>query len=162
LGSLRRIKRQFITDAKEPPQQDQTGEIQMRFVKTITAAALLLASGSALAGSKSPQEELAAELEGRVAGEPVKCININRIRSTRVIDRTAIIYDAGTTIYVNTPRGGAQMLDDWDVLLSKPFGSQLCTPEVVQLLDPSTHMQSGFVSLGEFVPYKKIKTAHKD
>jgi hypothetical protein len=65
-------------------------------------------------------------------------------------------------IYVNRPRGGAEMLDDWDILVSKPFGSQLCTPEVVELLDSSTRMKSGFVNLGEFVPYRKIKTAKAD
>lgn len=134
----------------------------MRFVKTLTAAALLLTSGAAIAGSKSPQEELAAELKGWVAGEPVRCITLDRVRSTRIIDNTAIIYDAGPVIYVNHPRGGADMLDNWDVLVSKPFGSQLCTPEVVELLDRTTHMKSGFISLGEFVPYKKVKTARAD
>lgn len=134
----------------------------MRFVKSLAVAALLLSSGAAIAGSKSPQQELAAELEGRVAGEPVSCISLNRVRSTRIIDKTAIIYDTGPVIYVNRPRGGAEMLDDWDILVSKPFGSQLCTPEVVELLDPSTRMKAGFVNLGEFVPYRKVETAKAD
>ena len=134
----------------------------MRFVKSLTAAALLLTSGAAVAGSKSPQEELAAELKGRVAGEPVQCISLNRVRSTRIIENTAIVYDAGPVVYVNYPRGGAGMLDDWDVLVTKVYGSQLCSPEVVELVDPSTHMKSGFVSLGEFVPYKRVETAKAD
>lgn len=133
----------------------------MRFVSTLAAAAMLLAGGAAIAKS-NPQADLAKEIEGRVAGEPVSCINLQNIRNSRIIDHTAIVYDAGSTIYVNYPRGGADSLDQWDVLLTKTYGSQLCAPEIVQLLDSSTRMQSGWVSLGQFVPYKRIKSAKND
>ena len=133
----------------------------MRIHSAIAAAALVLTSGTAMA-RPSPEAQLAAEIEGRVAGEPVNCIDLQRVRNTRIIENTAIVYDAGATIYVNKPRGGAKMLDEWDVMVVKPFGSQLCTPESVQLLDRNTGMVSGFVNLGEFVPYKKVKTASND
>lgn len=132
----------------------------MRFISSIAAAAMLLAGSAAIAKS-NPEAELAQEIEGRVAGAPVKCISLTNIRNTRIIDNTAIIYDAGSTIYVNRPRGGAEHLDDWDILVTKVHGSQLCTPEMVNLLDRSSRMTSGWVSLGDFVPYKKIKTARR-
>jgi hypothetical protein len=87
---------------------------------------------------------------------------MSNIRSTRIIDKTAIIYDAGPTIYVNRPRGGAESLDDWDMLVTNLHGSQLCSPEIVRLFDRSSKIESGFVSLGEFVPYKKAKTVKQD
>lgn len=94
-------------------------------------------------------------IEGRVAGEPVNCLNLRNIRSTQIIDRTAIIYEVGRTLYVNRPRAGAQSLDQWDVLVTRPFGSQLCSIDVVQLYDTGSRIQSGFVFLGDFVPYRK-------
>jgi hypothetical protein len=133
----------------------------MRFLPSLAAAGLLLAGSAAFAKS-DPEAQLAKELEGRVAGAPVSCISLERIHATRIIDRTAIIYDAGSTIYVNRPRGGAETLDNWDVLVSKPFGSQLCSPGVVQLYERGSRIQSGFVTLDKFVPYKKVKTARAD
>jgi len=101
--------------------------------------------------------ELAKALEGRTAGEPVDCLNLRDIRSTRIIDRTAILYEMrGGTIYVNKPDGAAT-LDRWDVLVTDTHLSQLCDIDIVQLFDVTSRMQTGFVQLGEFVPYRKPK-----
>ena len=68
--------------------------------------ALLTVSAATTAARLSPDEQLAKAIEGRIAGEPVKCIRLRDIRSTRVIDKTAIVYDTlGPTIYVNRPKG---------------------------------------------------------
>ena len=130
----------------------------MRAGITLLIGGLFLAAAPAEA-RLSPEERLAKEIEGRVAGKPVKCLNLRRIQSSRIIDRTAIIYEIGSTIYVNRPRGGAESLDSWDVLVTKTFSGELCTPEIVHLYDAQAQMPTGFVSLGEFVPYKKVKTA---
>jgi hypothetical protein len=55
----------------------------------------------------SPEAQLAKALDGRVAGEPVNCLSLRSIRSSRIIDRTAIVYQVGNTLYVNRPRAGA-------------------------------------------------------
>ena len=134
----------------------------MRLIHSIAAAALLLTAGAPAIARLSPEAELAKEIAGRVEGKPVNCINLSNVRGTRIIEKTAIVYDTGSTIYVNRPRGGADLLDRWDVLVTKLHSSQLCTPEIVQLYDNGSRMQSGFVSLGEFVPYKKVKAAKRD
>ena len=121
----------------------------------MVAAAFLPLSPVAAAPRLDPEAKLARELQGRVAGEPVKCVSLHSIRSSRIIDRTAIIYDAGSTIYVNRPTGGRESLDQWDVLVTKPFNSQLCDIDVVHLYDSSSRMQTGIVFLGDFVPYRK-------
>ena len=90
-----------------------------------------------------------------VASEPVDCINLHAIRSSRIIDRTAIVYDAGGTLYVNRPRAGASSLKDWDVMVTRPFGSRLCRVDTVQMVSPGSGMLSGIVFLGDFVPYKR-------
>ena len=128
----------------------------MRNLSLLTAAVLVAASAPA-AGAPRPDQEarLSRALEGRVAGEPVDCINMRNIRSSRIIDRTAIIYDAGSTIYVNRPREGRESLHRSDTLVTKLHSSQLCSIDVVQLYNAGTGFQSGFVFLGEFVPYRK-------
>jgi len=107
---------------------------------------------------KSPEEKLAKMLEGRVAGEPQDCIYLPSIRSSTIVDKTAIVYDAGRTLWVNRPRSGATSLDDDDILVTDLHGSgsQLCSIDIVRLHDRSSFFYSGFVGLGEFVPYKKV------
>ncbi|HYJ82048.1 MAG TPA: hypothetical protein VEW26_04285 [Allosphingosinicella sp.] len=131
-------------------------------------ALLILASAAMLAPAqaKSPdpgkgERELARELEGRVAGEPVDCIDLHRVRSSRIIDRTAIVYDAGRTIYVNRPRSGEHSLRDWDTMVVKPFGNRLCRVDTVQMYSPGSHMLGGIVFLGDFVPYKRVERASR-
>lgn len=137
-----------------------------RFILPLVAAALIGAGGAADAQSRSEKARLkgeaalAKEIEGRVAGDPVNCVYLSNIRSSRIIDKTAIVYEGDNgVLYVNRPRGGADFLDDWDVLVTKTYGSQLCSPDSVQLIDRSSRMQSGFVILDKFVPYKRVKTA---
>jgi hypothetical protein len=99
---------------------------------------------------------LAEALSGRVAGAPVDCVNLRDIRSSKIINRTAILYETGGgTIYVNRPDAGRESLDDWDVLVTKTHASRLCSIDVVSLYDTSARMQTGVVFLGEFVPYRK-------
>ena len=125
----------------------------------LTAATLLSLSVAADARPRiAPEEKLAKLLDGRVAGEPQDCIYLPSIHGSRIIDRTAIVYDAGRTLWVNRPRSGAESLDDNDILVTDLHGSgsQLCSIDIVRLHDQSSFFYSGFVGLGEFVPYRKV------
>ena len=106
----------------------------------------------------APEAKLAKLLDGRVAGEPQDCIFLPSIRGSHVIDHTAIVYDAGRTLWVNRPRSGAESLDDDDILVTNFYGSgsSLCSIDIVQLQDRYSNFYSGFVGLGEFVPYRKV------
>jgi hypothetical protein len=130
----------------------------MRAFVTLLAGSLLLTASASAAPRLSPEARLAQALEGRVAGEPVDCINTYRVRSSRIIEDTAILYDTGSTIYVNHPRAGRESLDRWDTLVTRQFNSQLCSTDVVQLFDTSARIPTGLVFLGKFVPYKKVRT----
>ncbi|HEY0043831.1 MAG TPA: hypothetical protein VGB62_04695 [Allosphingosinicella sp.] len=133
-----------------------------KLILTLASLAAVATALPAAAASRSPEEKLAREIEGRVAGDPVDCINLRNVRSSRIIPGTAIVYDAGSTIYVNRPRGGASSLDSWDVLVTKLHSSQLCSIDTVQLQDSSSRMLSGIVFLGDFVPYRKVKANGTD
>jgi hypothetical protein len=122
----------------------------------LAAAAVLTLPTVADARQKlQPEAKLQKMLEGRVAGEPVNCIYTPRIRSTRIIDKTAIVYDAGSVLYVNRPEN-ASTLDRDDVMVTRLHGSQLCNIDIVRLRESSTLFENGFVSLGEFVPYRRV------
>ena len=121
-------------------------------------AGVALAAGPAQARERlSPEAQLARMLEGRVAGEPVDCINLRNVRGSSVIRDTAIVYDAGSVIYVNRPRAGADQLDDWSAQVSRPFGNRLCSIDPVQLIDLTSGSFRGVVFLDEFVPYRRAR-----
>jgi hypothetical protein len=123
----------------------------------LALAALAVLPGAAAAERLSPEAELARAIEGRVAGEPTNCLSNLRFTSTRIIDGTAIVYESGSTLWVNRPRGGARSLDEWDVLVTRQFSNQLCRGDVVRLYDSASMMQTGAVFLGEFVPYRRAR-----
>ncbi len=130
----------------------------MRRLLPLICGALILASAPAPAASRAdPETRLARILEGRVAGPPVDCINLRRIRSSQIVDDTAIVYDAGGTLYVNRPRAGRTSLDHSDILVTNLHSSELCSIDVVRLLDSSSRMQTGIVFLGDFVPYSRVR-----
>ena len=136
----------------------------MTRLPALLAASMLLLSGSAAVAKPKldPEARLARALEGRVAGEPVDCIQLSRVNSTQIIDHTAIIYDTGSTLYVNRPKSGLDQLDRWDTMVTKSFSSQLCSIDVVRLLDTGARIETGVVFLGDFVPYRRIRTARAD
>ena len=103
----------------------------------------------------SPEARLARAIEGRVAGEPVDCIDLRQARSSRVIQDTALIFEIGDTVYVNRPRAGADSLDEWDTQVTRPFGGRLCSIDPVNMIDPMTGMLEGVVFLDQFVPYRR-------
>ena len=134
----------------------------MRLITSLIAA-VALASGASAATSTAQQRadaradaRMAKLLEGRVAGKPVDCISLRSIESTEIVDNTAIVYrEIGDTIYVNQTDDPGN-LDRDDILVSKPWGSRLCSLDLVRLLDSSTRFTHGAVSLRKFVPYTRV------
>ena len=130
----------------------------MRKLITLLAGTLML-GGVAQAKRPDPEAALANALRDRVAGTPVQCIDLHRIRSSRIIDGTAILYDAGSVIYVNRPANGAEELNQWDTMVTRTFTSQLCNVDTVTMVDRGSHSFTGVVFLGDFVPYRRMRTA---
>lgn len=130
--------------------------IARKFGIAAALAAVMLAGSAADARTRlTGEEQLAKLLEGRVAGKPVDCIYMPTVGSSTVIDKTAIVYDGGRTLYVQRPRVGATSLDSDDILVTHLTGSQLCSVDTVQLRDRNGHFWRGFVGLDKFVPYTK-------
>jgi hypothetical protein len=107
----------------------------------------------------TPDVQLQKALAGRVAGKPVNCISLSGTDGSQIIDGKAIIYRVGGKLYVNEPRSGAETLRDDDILVTRTFGSQLCSIDTVRLIDRGSRFAHGFVSLGQFTPYSRVKTS---
>lgn len=134
----------------------------MRALLTAASLALLALPGAAMAGEKvelKGEAKLEKMLEGRVAGKPVRCLSTPFLQNSTVIDKTAIVYRNGSTLYVNRPTSGLETLDDDDILVTKMFGTQLCNIDKVDLVDRSSQTWRGFVLLGDFVPYEKVRSS---
>ena len=133
----------------------------MRKLMTALVLASLAMSGSAISAKQTlaqrGEAKLAKMLEGREAGEPVSCIPTMPTPNLTVIDRTALVYGSGSTIYVNRTQD-PRWIDQDNILVSRPTNaSQLCKLDSVYTMDRTTHMRGGAVMLVDFVPYKRIK-----
>jgi hypothetical protein len=130
-------------------------------VSSLIAGAVALA-GLAGAAQAAPvqanpkgEAELARLLAGRVPGKPVDCVPLHGgSHSSRIIDGTAVVWEDGSTIYVNRP-SNAESLRSGDIIAFATSLSQLCRVDIVHTLDQSTHMQTGSISLQDFVPYRR-------
>lgn len=134
----------------------------------LAACALTLSAPSALAEDTANrkaatikpltegEERLAKLLEGREAGEPVSCIRLRTTDRVQVIDKTAIVYGRGNTIYVNYTKDPSD-IDDWDTMVTRRFGSQFCKTDIVTTVDRGSGFFSGAIFLDKFIPYKRVK-----
>lgn len=126
----------------------------------IGLAALALGAGATPALADEPantpgEVELAKLLEGRVAGEPQRCIPDSNSRSLTVIDHTALVFRLGSKIYVNRP-AGVEALDWNDVPIFERYGSQLCRQDRVQLRDRNSLIPGPYLFLADFIPYTMV------
>ena len=118
--------------------------------------AALSASGAAaqgIGGEIAPA--LPAALNGLVAGEPVPCIDLRAVRSTRITDEGAILFDTGTTIYLNRAEGGLGPTHQYDTLLINLHHPRLCNVDVIDVIQPSTGVTTGTAFLRDFIPYAR-------
>lgn len=125
-------------------------------ISAIAAGVLLAAPAVAEDAQSEGKAKLAKILEGRVAGEPQSCVRTLPSTHIRVIDRTALVIERGSTIYVNIPRD-PDSLDDDDALKLRRTSSQLCRTDIVTTFDASGGFYTGNIFLGDFVPYKKVE-----
>lgn len=131
----------------------------MKILMPFAALALMAIPASAEEEAPAPSKgelKLAKMLEGRVAGEPERCITTFRGGNLTIVDRTALVYRDGKTLWVNRTRN-PDSLDDDDYLVIRKYGasSQLCRLDNVTTHDRTGNFFTGAVFLEDFVPYRK-------
>lgn len=132
----------------------------MRALAIALAATALIAGGAAVSAKPrlTPEQRLEKLLEGRIAGKPTNCISTSDTRDMEVLDGVALVYRSGTTLYVNKPRNPEE-LDSDDILVVRSSGSQLCRLDMIHTVDRTGHFITGFVNLGDFIPYRRAAQA---
>lgn len=103
------------------------------------------------------EKRLAKLLEGRVAGEPQRCIRTLPNMPMETIEGTAYVYGRGTTIYVQRTQN-PEDIDESDALVSRRFSaSEICKLDVFTTADRVLGFFTGAVFFVDFVPYTKVK-----
>ena len=101
------------------------------------------------------------ELAGKVAGKPINCISdFNATNMVRISDDILLYRVSGNFVYKNNLRSSCPGLArDNDIIVSEQFGGQKCRGDLLKLVDRTSGIPGPVCSLGEFVPYRKDKTA---
>ena len=128
-----------------------------RIITSLLLGAALVATPALAARRDNPDTQLSRLLAGRTAGRPVNSINLAHTTSSTIIEGRGIVYRVGGRLYLNLPRSGADALDDDDILVTRTFGTRLCRSDSVNLVSRAGRIPRGFVLLGDFVPYEKVK-----
>jgi hypothetical protein len=117
-----------------------------------TLAALTLGATAGMSAKKEPAPV-------RAVGEPVNCVSLTNIRSTKVVDNSTIDFKmAGGKTYRNSLPYSCPGLKFEDRFSYKTSLSQLCNVDIVRVLhDYGGHLQEGVgCGLGKFQPVEKI------
>lgn len=127
----------------------------------VAAALVAVVSAPAQAARSSPDEEMAKLLKGRVAEAPVRCIPLSPgdNNSVQIVSERALVWRIGSRLYVNVPQARAETLDDDDILITEPFGGQLCRNDQVRPLNRGSRIPKASLLLGNFTPY--VRSAAK-
>ena len=104
---------------------------------------------------------LTKQLSGKVAGKPLNCISdFNATQLIRVSDDILLYRVSGNLVYQNNLRSSCPGLArDQDIIVSEQFGGQKCRGDLIKLVDRTSGIQGPVCSLGEFVPYRKDRSA---
>jgi len=106
------------------------------------------------------EEQLAKLLEGRVAGDPVRCIPSRRQQRVQMIDGTAYVFGQGATIWVQRTTRPEDINSRWALINQRFSGGELCRMDVISTVDPIAGFFIGGVLFEDFVPYTRVaKTA---
>ena len=107
-----------------------------------------------------PAERPPVSPAAEVIGEPRNCISLTQIRATRVRDDYTIDFEGpGNKVWRNTLTNRCPGLTSQDAFTYKTSLSQLCSNEIIYVLDRvGGELQRGAgCGLGPFVPVKLAK-----
>lgn len=135
----------------------------MKVARLSSLLAVGFVAASCVSSPSEPQQsaadlkQLDRALEGRVAGEPVRCLPPFGSTDVQVIDDWTILFRQGGVVYVQKPAGGCSGIGSHrNVMVSRVWGNgQVCSGDIQHLVDPSTGIGGGACVFGSFVPYRK-------
>jgi len=120
------------------------------------AAALSFAARSEDAGERPASKAPPVEM----LGEPVNCVNVSRIRNTRVHDDYTIDFNlGGGDIYRNTLPNRCPQLGFEERFAYEVSTGQLCSIDTIAVIVGGAVGRGPRCSLGKFVPVRYVEAA---
>lgn len=135
----------------------------MRKVTPLLVIAALSACTTAAAPPQANlrgQRTLAQWLAGTVAGRPQNCLPNWRQRDMLVADDSTIAFrESPGHIWVERTRSPCDMLSGPGpyALVTRTTSSSLCSGDIGEVVDTMSGTTVGSCSMGEFVPYTRIR-----
>lgn len=117
-----------------------------------TLSALTIGATAGISAKKEPTPV-------RAVGEPVRCVSLSQIRSTKVVDNSTIDFKmAGGKTYRNSLPNSCPGLKYEDRFSYRTSTSQLCNVDIIRVLnDYGGRLSEGVgCGLGKFQPVEKI------
>ena len=104
--------------------------------------------------SASAQAELAAELRGRVAGQPQSCVPRRELGGNRAIGHSGILFNGTgrSLVYVN--EAACPELSPFLAIRTRSPSARLCAGDIAEIFDPVSGVTVGACALGRFTPYR--------
>jgi hypothetical protein len=120
----------------------------------IASTVISLSVATASARDRSAVPEATAD------GKPVSCVSLQNIRSTSVHGDSVIDFHMnGGKVYRNTLPNSCPSLGFEERFLYKTSTSQLCSVDIITVLQSPGLSSGASCGLGEFQPVKLVKTA---
>src|SRR3990170_5109613 len=117
-----------------------TGQGRASAMVSATHTTLLTGLAAIVAGCapSSPvgAPALIAELAGRTAGAPQRCVPTQQTGSMRIAAPQVILYGSGRTIWVNRLASNCLGMTPPNSLVVEPFGAQYCRGDRVRSVEP--------------------------
>ena len=124
----------------------------MRFITVCLLPAL---AGCTAPPPTAPSNAPIAEIAGRLAGAPQRCVATRQSEGFRAANRNTLLLRRGKSIWVNQLQGGCGSFGQWDVLVTEPIGTQHCEGDLIRSFDPVSKIPGPTCRLGAFIPYRK-------
>lgn len=124
----------------------------------VTAAIVALAGPGLAENRAAPLSDKArAALKDYEPVGTTSCIPLRQVNSSRIVDQTAIIYRINSRkLYVNQPADGrCTGLRENRAIVTRLATGNLCSVDIIRIIDPPTRMEYGSCPLGIFTEYRR-------
>jgi hypothetical protein len=134
----------------------------MRFIPIIMLS--LLAAGCANTGPSEATMKFRAKEADRLdqrlanytAGTPKRCVRSRDLSGPESYGDGTLVFSMGRNLlYRNDTRGSCSKIGQGRALITKNYGSELCSGDIAQVADLSAGYVTDNCALGEFIPYRR-------
>ena len=103
------------------------------------------------------QSLIAAELAGRVAGQPTQCLPGFARDEMRAVGNNAVLIRDGSTTWLSNTDGNCRstVSGGLALVIEKRGTDSLCRGDIAKVVDLQSGALFGTCSFGDFVPYRR-------